>query len=83
VSCFLSLLLTPHTYDRLEGELGFEPQDDGPSIGDVLGFNEAVSDSLPGFIEAHDGGFIISGGTRARRGRVEGKPKARSDIETI
>ncbi|KAH9176780.1 hypothetical protein EDB89DRAFT_1939867, partial [Lactarius sanguifluus] len=56
---------------ELEGELGFEPQDDGPSIGDVLGFNEAVSDSLPGFIEAHDGGFIISGGTRARRGRVE------------
>ncbi|KAI9449410.1 hypothetical protein BJY52DRAFT_1215929 [Lactarius psammicola] len=57
--------------EELEGELGFEPQDDGPSIGDVLGFNEAVSDSLPGFIEAHDGGFIISGGTRARRGRVE------------
>ncbi|KAI0305409.1 hypothetical protein B0F90DRAFT_1815046 [Multifurca ochricompacta] len=57
--------------DRLEGELGFEPQDDGPSIGDVLGFNEAVSDGLPGFIEAHDGGFIISGGSRARRGRIE------------
>lgn len=57
--------------EELEGELGFEPQDDGPSIGDVLGFNEAVSDSLPGFIEAHDGGFIISGGSRARRGRVE------------
>ena len=75
-SVFLHLLLlSPYTYDRLEGELGFEPPDDGPTIGDVLGFNEAVSDSLPGFIEAHDGGFIISGGTRARRGRVEGQLK--------
>ncbi|KAI0268805.1 hypothetical protein BC834DRAFT_923157 [Gloeopeniophorella convolvens] len=55
----------------LEGELGFEPQDDGPSIGEVLGFNEAISDGIPGFIDAHDGGFIISGGTRTRRGRLE------------
>ena len=67
----------PDTYTRLEGELGFDPQDDGPSIGDVLGFEGAVSDGFPGFIEAHDGGLIISGGSRARRGRIDGSQNLR------
>jgi hypothetical protein len=31
-----------------------------------------VSDGFPGFVEAHDGGLIISGGSRARRGRIDG-----------
>jgi hypothetical protein len=66
----------PDTYARLEGELGFDPQDDGPSIGDVLGFEGAVSDGFPGFIEAHDGGLIISGGSRARR-RIDGSQNLR------
>ncbi|KAI9511134.1 hypothetical protein F5148DRAFT_1373973 [Russula earlei] len=56
--------------EELEGELGFDPQDDGPSLGDVLGFEGAIADGFPGFIEAHDGSFIISGSSRARRGRV-------------
>jgi hypothetical protein len=69
---FRVLLYIPYTSVRLEGELGFDPQDDGPSIGDVLGFEGVVSDGFPGFIEAHDGGLIISGGSRTRRGRIDG-----------
>jgi hypothetical protein len=70
--CSFNSPLIANAQGRLEGELGFDPQDDGPSIGDVLGFDGAISDGFPGFIEAHDGRFVISGGSRTRRGRVDG-----------